>query len=390
MAELPLDYYQLYLAAEQARKEEQRIREEEQRRREAAEQAQMEEQRRREEEQRMREAAEQAQMEEQRRREAAEKKIRMTNLPEYLDACHKYLYSGLTVQTNTELTTQGNPANATDKLRPDDIVLWDDFPAEQQAIWDVLMKSDFTSKRQLASLNELEGSGKTIQEKWMSSELDLHHFQASTVNEPVASIIKQLYRQPALRRKFGLKGSVQFENHANTLSPETDLSVPGAQRRSPRLQARAQDNSATPRVGPTPPPRPRADQFCVYNTNSQHIETRIPVYITEYKAPHKVSLGCIYEGLEDMKLRHVVTCRSTDTPRHHFRRLMAAIITQAFSYMVQLGVAYGCVCTGQAFIFLHIPDDPKTVYYFLSVPSGDVGEATGWDPGNSGGRLGRC
>ncbi|PSN58807.1 hypothetical protein BS50DRAFT_345102 [Corynespora cassiicola Philippines] len=371
MAEPSLDYKKLFL--------------EEQRRREAAEQAQKEEQQRRE-------AAEQAQ-------DRAEEKTRKTTLPEFLDACHTHLHSGLTVQTDTTLSTRGDPANATNKLRPESLVRWEDFPAQQTAIWDVLMASDFASERHFTSLHTLEESGEAILRKMMSSELDLHLFQRSTVDDPVTSIIERLYDQRALRRTFGLKGSVQFQNHANTLSPETELeegvgsmAISGAQRRrSPRLQAQAQNSSldrpeavAAPRARTARSSRPRADQFCVYNTSIQNRETRVAAYITEYKPPHKLPLGCIYEGLEDMELEEVVQCRETDTPRDRFRRLIAAVITQAFSYMVKLGVEYGCVCTGEAFVFLRVPDDPRTVHYFLSVPKGDVGGATGWGPDSDG------
>ena len=60
------------------------------------------------------------------------------------------------------------------------------------------------------------------------------------------------------------------------------------------------------------------------------------------------------------------------------RRLVAAVITQGFSYMVRAGVEYGEIYTGEATIFLRIPDDPSTVYYALSVPKGDVGPRTDW------------
>jgi hypothetical protein len=69
MAEQSPDYKKLFLEEQRRREEEQRRREEEQRRREAAEQAQ----------------------------DRAEEKTRKTTLPEFLDACHTHLYSGLTV-----------------------------------------------------------------------------------------------------------------------------------------------------------------------------------------------------------------------------------------------------------------------------------------------------
>jgi hypothetical protein len=86
-----------------------------------------------------------------------------------------------------------------------------------------------------------------------------------------------------------------------------------------------------------------------------------------------------------MELEEVVRCRETDSPQQQFRRLVAVIITQAYSDMVRSGLEYGCVCTGEAYIFLRVPDDPKTVYYFLSVPKGDAGETTGWAPDPDGG-----
>ncbi|KAF2806116.1 uncharacterized protein BDZ99DRAFT_539609 [Mytilinidion resinicola] len=349
------------------------------------------------EEQHRRKAAELAQEEEQRRREDAERaqerieeKTRKTTLLELLDACHTHLYSGLTVQTDATLSTRGDPANANNKLRPERILEWEDFPAQQEAIWDEVMGSEFVLERHFTSLHTLEESGEGIRQRMMSSELDLHLFQRSTLEDHISSIISQLYNNSALRRKFQLRGAIKFENHANTLSPESQLeagiqriSVSGApRRRSPRLQAQTMpvDSADLVATEVARSSRPRADQFCVYNTSSTtpNSEHRIAAFIIEYKAPHKLSLGYIYEGLHEMDLEEVLRCAEADTAQERFRRLIAAVITQAFSYMVQAGLEYGCVSTGEAFIFLRVPDDPRTAYYFLSVPKGDVGETTGW------------
>lgn len=40
--------------------------------------------------------------------------------------------------------------------------------------------------------------------------------------------------------------------------------------------------------------------------------------------------------------------------------------------MVNKGIKYGYVCTGQTPIFLHIPDDPSVAYHFVCVPNLDV------------------
>ncbi|KAF2105268.1 hypothetical protein BDV96DRAFT_592779 [Lophiotrema nucula] len=358
------------------------------------------------EERRKREEAERKREEAERKREEAERKLQDTTLPEYLDACHHHLHSNLTVQTITTLATQGDPANANKKLRPKRLQEWDQFPEQQAGIWEDLMDSDLVSERHFHSLAVLEGMGKTIAGRSIGSELDLHFFQRGAVDDHVTSIIQCLYKDPTVRQKFGLQGSIAFENHANTLSPEAQLqegieqmTVSGkAQRRSPRLTKDEEVQSANSmestepdaagRANPTRSSRPAADQFCVYNTSVQGVENRVAAFVVEYKAPHKLPLGYIYSGLEDMVLEDVIRRKKSDDPRDRFRRLIAAVITQVFSYMVKIGSEYGCVGTGEATIFLKIPEDPTTVYYFLSVPKGDVGESTEWTTDSGGtGRL---
>ncbi|KAF5845581.1 hypothetical protein GGP41_009383 [Bipolaris sorokiniana] len=120
--------------------------------------------------------------------------------------------------------------------------------------------------------------------------------------------------------------------------------------------------------------RPLADQTCVYNITTHIAESLVVASITECKAPHKLPLGYIYEGLEDMELEEAICCKDIDPPQQHARWFSTVAINQAFSYFVY---EYGCVCTGEASVFLRISDDPETVYYLLSVPKGDVGESTG-------------
>lgn len=335
----------------------------------------------------------------------AEEKLRMTTLPEFLNACHNHLHLGLRIRDAT-MSTQGCPSNAKNKLRPDKLLSWKDFPRQQAAIWGDLMESHFVSERHFTSLHGIEEFGRNFSSTPLGSELDLHFFQRSTVDTQVSLIIEKLYNLPTLRQKFGLRGSVTFENHGNTLSPESQLvgdmeqiTVSGTQqRRSARLNANnsmepaktvastraGPATSSRPRAGPATSSRPRADQFCVYNTSTQNEGNRVAAFVMEYKAPHKLSLSCISQGLEDMELEDVVQDREKNTEADNCRRLIAAVITQAFSYMVQIGVEYGCVCTGEAYVFLRVPEDPRTVYYFLSVPNADVGGVTGWAPDSDG------
>ncbi|KAF2628869.1 hypothetical protein BU25DRAFT_457148 [Macroventuria anomochaeta] len=85
------------------------------------------------------------------------------------------------------------------------------------------MRSSFALEWHFTSLHYLGVSEAKVKRRTMSSELDLHFFQRSTVEQPVSEIVQQMYDDRALKRKFGLRGSVNFENHANTLSPEQEV-----------------------------------------------------------------------------------------------------------------------------------------------------------------------
>ena len=344
-----------------------------------------------EKERRRREEADEARQDADKARRDAEKKIQPTTLPQFLDACHVHLQAGLAVQS-ADLSTKGDPSNARQKKRPTYMREWSDFPSRQIAIWNELVCSSFMTVGHFTSPHTMLEYGENIRRRMMGSELDIHHFQRSTVEENVSMIVERIYKDEHLRRKFGLKGSVQFENHANTLSPDDALSgrmqsvniSDRGRRRSPRLlemerRDRADSRPKSPGSKSLLTSRPRADQFCVYNISTDpEREERVPAFIVEYKAPHKFTLKAIQEGLRDMTLQDVLDCEESDTPSTKYQRLVAAVVTQAFSYMVTAGLEFGYVCTGQAFIFLQVPEDPTTVRYFLSAPQADVGDSTGW------------
>ncbi|KAL3469056.1 hypothetical protein BJX99DRAFT_242176 [Aspergillus californicus] len=352
--------------------------------------------RRLEEEKRLREEEQQLREEEQQLRKQAEEQLRLqiqnTTLPEFLDACHSHLFLGLDIQRDKDSSTKGNPANADRKFRPARIREWSNFPDEQILIWDDLLNTDFVTERHFTPLLVLKEYGKEVRGRMLSSELDLSYFERQTVESRVASVIQQLYANPQLQQTFSLNGDVTFENHANTLTGDSNiardmssLSLSQKQpRRSSRLAAKSTSVGLSAQLSKRNQPRsrPRADQFCVYNKG---LEGKVPAFIIEYKAPHKVSLSHIKAGLQDMDLDEVVHLQKDESPEIICRRVVAAVITQTFSYMIHAGLEYGYVCTGEAFIFLRVlHDDPSTVYYYLSVPEEDVGPTTGWTGNPSG------
>ena len=101
----------------------------------------------------------------------------------------------------------------------------------------------------------------------------------------------------------------------------------------------------------------------------------------EYKAPHKLTLYTVLLGLKtEIDIYEDVISQTQEPDNDIGRKIwwcryaMAAVVTQLFSYIVAQGTRYGYICTGQAYVFLRIGDDPSNVYYSVHVPTCDFDE----------------
>ncbi|KAK4442173.1 putative spok spore killer [Podospora aff. communis PSN243] len=345
------------------REEEQRRREEEQRRREEEQRRREEEQRRREEEQRRREEEQRRREEEQRRREDAEevaKTSRPQTLAPYLEACHD-LNLAIKVVTDRSLTTQGDATNPVGRVYPQRIIPWNDFPASQQNIWDQLSEPSFMSQPMFPSQHQLDYVRSLISP--ISSENGLRSFEREVVEHAVQKLVSSVYENTVLRDRLSLRGVVTFESHTNLGATDDSLS-------------RQLEHAGQPTTAARNPRRPmkgkggQADNFCIYRTSNGE---NIPAMAIEYKAPHKLTQDEVITGLgsEIQPERDVINKKDEDFT-FAAKMLTAAVVTQLFSYMIAKGLQYGYICTGETFVFLHIPEDPTIVYYHVCVPNLDV------------------
>ena len=373
--------------------EEKRLREEaesraleEQRQRENAESRALEEQHQREnaesralEEQHQRENAESRALEEQRRREKAEELSQPQTVRQYLEACHS-LNLAIQVVTNPSLTTQGHTTDPSGRTFPRRIIPWDSFATGQEEIWndlsvgDLFFRPNFPSKHQLQYVKSML--------RPISSELGLRFFQHDVVENAIQTLVDTAYMDPLLRNNLGLKGTVTFESHLNLGTTKDDVTSESQQHKFPGEEdagAEAEASASVLPPKPKTPPKARhkgnrksnlADQFCVYRTLDGQ---NIPVLAIEYKPPHKLTLDEIVTGLQSeiQPDRDVINKDGQDFA-FAARALATAVITQLFSYMIGKSLQYGYVCTGEAFVFLYIPDNPATVYFSVCVPNRDV------------------
>ncbi|KAJ6445211.1 Rab-GAP/TBC domain protein [Purpureocillium lavendulum] len=339
----------------------------EQRRREEADQRLQEEQQRREEERKRREEADRQRDEANRQREAAEALAGSAlpqTVPDYLEACHQ-LSLAIDIVTDKSLTTQGEPTKPAGRKFPRQIIPWDGFAQAQEETWNQLAAEDaFFTDTICPSANQLDYIASL--NRPISSEIDLRNFERDTVEVAVQRLLDQVYESQRLRNDLNMQGTVTFENHTN-LGPDEESvseSLEG-------LTIQATATTGVPRRRPRGRGNRRADQFCIYRNESGR---SYPSLAIEYKAPHKLSREQIVAGLGcEIRPQHDVINAEGEGFMFESTRLCAAVITQLFSYMLGLGTSYGYICTGEVFIFLHIPtENPSIVYYSTQVPNLDV------------------
>ncbi|EYE92094.1 uncharacterized protein EURHEDRAFT_427722, partial [Aspergillus ruber CBS 135680] len=332
-----------------------------------------------EEAERRQEEAERLQEEAERLQEEAEQRLQPNSLFRLLDRCHESLSQTIRVETNATLTTQGNVTDPVNRLFPKRIVPWLDFPQIQEQIWKKLERAvGFTSHPLFPSDNQLDYVATNVQDRPIYSEATLRNFERDTVDNFVEKIVEALRGDETLQREFGIEGRVAFYDRTNSTSLDDNLEMhlddaprqPNTSRGRGRRKGKVkQMGQSQTRARSRRRRNRRADQFCVHVVAD---ERQIPVYAVEFKAPHKLTVAELVAGLHEMDLARDVIDQEGDTFEFHTTRLVAAVVTQIFSYMHDLGIQNGCIRTGEAFVFLHIPEDPTIVQYYLCFPNQDV------------------
>lgn len=324
-------------------------------------------------ERRLQEALEEAKQAKERTTQAeeratqAEEKIRSTTFEEVLKACHE-LACLMTVETNKAKSTQGSTTSPKDKCCPTELKSWKEFPEIQQNLFaefsDALHPVGGTSPELFNSRSFIEELGRTIVKRQrIGSEATLRVYHSVAVEVFVAEIVSKLVDYPRYGRGLGLGKGVSFENHTNTLS---DLGE--------EVLARLPSLTSSKKYHPQNPTY--ADQICVSHDKADHEEL---LYIIEYKAPHKLTKETLRVGLRDMQLSAEVIQRQTiptdpqEKFQYHADRFVAAATTQTYLYMLESGLEYSCIITGEAMVFLRIrKEEPNTLYYHLAEPKEEV------------------
>ncbi|CZT07739.1 uncharacterized protein RCO7_11231 [Rhynchosporium graminicola] len=348
--------------ADERAEQERRRAEDERRNRQEADKRAEEEQRRAEDEQRGRQEAES-------RAQIEGKKTRPTTFEEYIRACHTLLSKPLRIQTDKSLSTQGSITRPRDKPCPTLLKPWTDFPVLQQQLFERIYEHIPRDAELFSSTQYLTELGEDLCDRALASEKDLEAYQRSAVERPTTHIISHLRQIREARREFNLGGGIIFENHANTLSDSNEEVQQSLQ--DLRISSKGQASSSNPK------PR-NADQICVYKEADG---SRSLCMVVEYKPSHKLSVFNLRAGLlradkgsmnipEDVINRITIPTDPEDKFVYHSEWLTAAALTQTYAYMIENGLEYSKLATGEADVFLQLKEDePHTLYYHLAEPN---------------------
>jgi len=342
--------------AEKGRQEEKQRAEREQQRAEDAERGRQEEKQRAEREQQ--------------RAEQSEEHSRPTSLNEYIAACHELVFSQLKVETNKKLTSRGPITNPRNKYCPTRLKPWPAFLLEQSTIFGELYAAYSPEQRAFENRTFLAGLGKRVSMRPIKDEKTLEYFMHVGVEDPVAAIMDELKKVDEFRSAFDIGKGIIFENHPNAISDAAEeVVVREAELSPPQTPGHGLDLNQL-----------RPDQICVYRSDDEPSK-RIMIYISEYKAPHKLTALHLRLGLQPINIYEEVVNRKTIPTsadpdgrfQYHAERLTAAALTQTYHYMIVGGLEFGLLTTGEAVVFLKIDwEEPDTLYYHLAEPKSEA------------------
>lgn len=261
-----------------------------------------------------------------------------------LALCHNE-FAQVQVEQDKSSSTTGGVGNPHDKLLPQTLRHWTGFPTLQESIFRKVNTIYHQYKEPPATFPNSNFIIKGIKSRQrpLASELDLRRQQADCVEDIVEIVIKDLIKEREPPAEFKLGSDIEINNHANNLS-QNEVKI---------LIAKI------------------ADKILVRKVEGN---TKRLVLIVEYKPPHKLSIEMLKAGLKDLDLSNLIhrSKSSNDKTINSIEKsedVLAIVIAQIYTYMIDSGIQYAYLTTGEAFVFLHTQEqDRETLYYHMVIP----------------------
>ena len=195
----------------------------------------------------------------------------MTTLTECINASHNLISCRLRVEMNPKYATTGVTNSPRGKACPTLLTPWHSFEEDKRCILRSL-HDNVAAERLFNSYNDIKAWGAMLDARYpLASEKDLEQFMFIGIESPVKTIIDGLRRCQETSIAFGIGDNISFKNHTHYLSEVADEIV---------------DRSMTASTSSEAPQTPDGRSGCLYRTLQGE---QTVVYISEYKAPHKLT-----------------------------------------------------------------------------------------------------
>ncbi|KAI5861970.1 hypothetical protein GGS23DRAFT_121152 [Durotheca rogersii] len=260
--------------------------------------------------------------------EVLDEGARPQSLTQYLDAC-RALRAAARVVREPLPNTQGD-TNQPEILIPQDFIPWEDFREDQEEIWQTLLSNQrFSSEPIFPSTNEMLSSSSAAHV--IRAKRPLRDRERLAVQHPVQTLVNAARNDGFLWADLGLD--------AVTLC--SDFS----------------------------------DDFYICEAPVGPRTLKVAV---EYVAPHQLTTIMVATSLDSpfkpepyLRGPHLGGAGGADAVSWS-RSLVADVVSRTFGRMVANDVQFGYVCTEEALVFLHIPDNAAIVHYYVCIPNMDV------------------
>ncbi|RDA88447.1 hypothetical protein CP532_6623 [Ophiocordyceps camponoti-leonardi (nom. inval.)] len=296
-------------------------------------------------------------------------------LENYLTTQHDLVYK--TFETRivrpppvTSNTTTGTGTGATGagtktmtcpvgKFCPTDLRPWDEFASIQKKTFQDLAAVWDENKLAFSARIALEDKARELRFANIREENDISHFLDHYIETPAKLMVEELRKEETVTGRFNISNGISYQGDSHETRENTD---------QPSTSSR---------------PRGKPDRYCCQNAVDGTVRTII--HVSEYKRPQNLTKDVIERGLYPMNIfkdvsseEHPGKQAGEETKANfHAKKLIGAALTQTFDYIIENGLEYGVLTTGEAFIFLKVDwNEPAgRLYYHLAYPGQDVENA---------------
>ncbi|KAM0518988.1 hypothetical protein ACHAPE_003979 [Trichoderma viride] len=263
----------------------------------------------------------------------------------YLEACHS-IDLAMPARDVLPSTPEVSEHEVIESIAyPRHIVPAVDFAEEQMDIWHKLAASPVLHHDACYSnFLELEWVRATVDGNIVGCPYSLSAFMGYAVDRAVKAIMNRIAQEDQLIQSLGIRPFVErVGNHGIVDLPRSPIQ------------------------------RGLSTMFS-YATRPGHGTRPVPVLVTCYRPPHRLSLNEILSGLQggiDV-FDDVIASPTKGYFSGMSRVLVAAVISRLFDHMLVVSTRFGYITTGEAYIFVEICDDARILKYSVCVPRHDV------------------